>query len=59
MMQGFFQEFGQGGLKWGVMGYWEAKQYDPPGSKHTFDKLGIQEYMFPDQGYIDKVWYFV
>ena len=33
------------------MGYWGAKHYDPPGSKHTFDKLGDPRiYMFPDQG---------
>ena len=35
----FFKDFGQGGSKWDVMGYWGAKWYNPPGSK-AYGKLG-------------------
>ena len=36
---GFISGLWPRGIKWDVMGYWEAKQYDPPGNEHTFDKV--------------------
>ena len=60
VFSGFISGFDQRGQKRGVMGYWGAKWYDPPGSEHTFDKQWDPRiYMFPDQGHIVKVWYFV
>ena len=44
------------GIETGCNGILGGKWYDPPGSKHMFDKLGDPRiYIFPDQGHIISV----